>query len=116
MVFIKTFEIYNEKYLDNDSEIFYTKINIENIENTINKILNKHDDICKYYINITDSIYTVSFNVDMNQLEAMCKTAFEIKLFKNNDNNSVVILSNQITEHQQWSEVYTSLVKKFKSM
>ena len=67
-------------------ETIHTKISIDNIEKIINKTLDKYPEVCKYYINITETYWGVSFNVDQNQLEAMCETMFELRLFKDINN------------------------------
>ena len=86
-----------------------TNISIDDIKKNINKILDKHYEICKYYINYTEPSWIVSFNVDERQLEAMLSTAFEIFVYKDINNNSILIFSKEVEEHQQWSDVYNDL-------
>jgi hypothetical protein len=102
-------------YYENNetSDILYTKVQLDDIEHNIIKILDKHSELCKYYININDASFTVSFNVDESQLSAMIKTSFQINIYKYN-NKPIVILSKEIHEHQQWSELLIDLLKKFK--
>jgi len=95
-----------EKYR---SCLLYTNINHKNIENKINRLLDKHQDICKYYINIEECYWIVSFNVGIEQVDAMIKTMFEIRIFKNNEDNINIYLSKEIEEHQQWNDVLQSL-------
>ena len=93
-------------------EIINTKISANDIENIINKVLDKHSEMCKYYINIDDAYWGVSFNVGEDQLEIMCQTMFEIRVYKDKNDFVVVCLSRDITEVQQWSDVYASLLSK----
>lgn len=95
-------------------EIINTKIGVNDIENIINRVLDKHSEICKYYINIDDAYWGVSFNVGEDQLEIMCQTMFEIRVYKDSNDFVVVCLSKDITEVQQWSDVYASLLSKLK--
>ena len=114
MTYINILPTYEDNLVSNDFELINTKINIENIENTLNKILDNFSEKCKYCINITESCYYVTFKVDINQLEAMCKTMVEIKLFKDNNNKSIIAISKEINEHPEWNDVYASLLKKIK--
>ena len=87
-------------------EVIYTKISIDDIEDLINKTLDKHSEICKYYIHMDDNYWVVSFNVQLDQVDVMIETMFEIRLYKN---NSIITLSNEIKEHQQWRDVYKAI-------
>ena len=107
---IANIPIYNNVNLENN-EVFITNIPIEKIENTIKNILDKYNDICKYYINITDYYWSVSFNVDIDQIEEMFKTTFEIKVFKGSLNISVIEITKGIKENDYWNELYKELKK-----
>lgn len=111
MSYIKSFPHYenNNETLD----ILYPRIPLEDIEYNIIKILDKHSEMCKYYINITDASFNVSFNVDENQLNAMIQTSFQINIYKYN-NKPIVILSKEIQEHHQWNNILVELLKKLK--
>lgn len=95
-------------------EIINTKINVNDIENIISKVLDKHSEMCKYYINIDESYWGVSFNVGTDQLEVMCQTMFEIRLYKDTNNCAVICLTKDVTELQQWNDVYRSLLSKLR--
>jgi hypothetical protein len=112
---IDSVNLYKEEILKNDLSIFNTNININKIENIIHSILDKHSDTCKYYINITENYWAVSFNVGMDQLDEMCKSTFQIDLYKDKNNNAIITLSNEINEYHNWSEVLKDLRKKLKS-
>jgi hypothetical protein len=112
MPFIKSFETIPSDTLNNS--YIYTKINTDDIEKKIIDCLDKHSTTCKFYINITDKTFVVSFNVGLDQYEIMCETSFEIKVFKDNENNSVIFISNEVKEHHQWSELYNYLLSKLK--
>ena len=111
-MFIKNIPIYDylaeEKYCKN---IIKTNIKSDDIEEKINKILDKHSNTCKYYININDSTWVVSFNVGIDQIEAMIKTMFEIRIFKDENNLVKIYFSEEIKEHEQWAEIYNDLIK-----
>jgi hypothetical protein len=95
-------------------EIINTKINVNDIENIISKVLDKYSEMCKYYINIDESYWGVSFNVGADQLEIMCQTMFEIRLYKDTNNCAVICLTKDVTELQQWNDVYRSLLSKIR--
>ena len=44
----------------------------------------------------------------------MCKSTFEINLYKNENNSSVIIISNEINEYEQWAPVCRDLIKALK--
>jgi hypothetical protein len=111
MNYIEKFPIFSEDIYK--VEPLYPRIQLEDIENTIVKILDKHSDLCKYYINISDASFNVSFNVDESQLNAMIKTSFTINLYKYN-NNPLVILSKEVQEFNQWNVILVDLLKKLK--
>jgi len=111
MNYITSFPDYENN--NENTDILCTKVLLDEIEHKIIKILDKHSELCKYYININDASFTVSFNVDESQLSAMIQTSFQINIYKYN-NKPVVILSKEIHEHQQWSEFLEYLLKKLK--
>lgn len=111
MNYIEKFPIFSEDI--HKVEPLYSRIQLEDIENDIVKILDKHSDLCKYYINISDASFNVSFNVDESQLNAMIKTSFTINLYKYN-NKPLVILSKEIQEFNQWNIILVDLLKKLK--
>ena len=45
----------------------------------------------------------------------MCKTMVEIKLFKDDNNKSIIAISKEIKEHHEWNDVYENLLKKYKN-
>ena len=105
---------YEESFVSNNCEIIHTKISIEYIENKLNNILDKHDSICKYFIDINDNTYWVSFNVGIDQFEAMFKTMFSIKIYKDVTNNTILLISKEITENHNWNDIYSDLINKLK--
>lgn len=111
---LKNIEKYSDEINYNNSEIIYTKTNINNIENILNNFFDKYDIKCKYYIDITENIYWISFNVGYEQIEEMHETMFSLKIFKDIDNNSILILSKEITENHNWNDIYLNFLKTFK--
>lgn len=93
--------------------IHVNKIQLDSIERALVSILDSHSSICKYTININDSCFTVSFNVGSDQLDAMIATSFQINIYRNTT-NPIIILSKEIYEHQQWSDVLNSILSKIK--
>lgn len=99
---------------DENKKYIYTQINIHDIEFQINRILDKHSELLKYYILCNDATWVVSFNVDLNQFEAMCNTMFSMELYQDENENSVIYISNEIYENNQWSPVLDNLIRKLK--
>ena len=77
----RNIEIYKENTVKNEAETIFTKIDLDKIDDIIHKILDKYSDFCKYYFNIDETYWEVSFNVGLDQFEEMCQTMFEIYLF-----------------------------------
>lgn len=102
-----------EELISNESKRFNTKYSIDQIENIINGILDKYSDFCKYYIDLENQFYCVSFNVSYDQIEAMNLTMFTINIYKDHNNSSIVIFSKEICEHHQWQGVFNDFLKKF---
>lgn len=112
MNYITKFPYY--EVVANDTNIIHVnKIQIDSIERKLVSLLDSHSSICKYTININDSSFTVSFNVGSDQLDAMIATSFQINIYRN-DSNPIIILSKEIYEHQQWSDVLNSILSKIK--
>lgn len=115
MINLSKIELYKDTFFKIDKNIlFKTKYPINDIENIINCILDKYIDTCKYYIDIENFYWGVSFNVGLEQIEAMNHTMFLIYIYKDDDNNSIIIISNEIQEHTQWSSIFKELSKKLK--
>ena len=66
-------------------------------------------------MDIGNFYWGVSFNVGLDQLEAMNHTMFLIYIYKDNDNNSIIIISKEIQEHGQWNSILQELSKKLKN-
>ena len=98
---------------DNDKKYNITNINIHDSEKEMNRILDKHNELAKYYLDCNETKWVVSFNVNMQQFDIMTETMFEIKLFQDENENAVFFVSNEINEHQQWSPILDSLNKFF---
>ena len=112
MNYITKFPYY--EVVSNDTNIIHVnKIQIDSIERKLVSLLDSHSSICKYTININDSSFTVSFNVGSDQLDAMIATSFQINIYRNTT-NPIIILSKEIYEHQQWSDVLNSILSKIK--
>ena len=105
---------YYEVVATDTNIIFVKKIHLDSIERTLVSVLDSHSSICKYTININDSSFTVSFNVGSDQLDAMIATSFQINIYRNTTNHPIIILSKEIYEHQQWSDVLNSILSKIK--
>jgi hypothetical protein len=105
---------YYEVVATDTNIIFVNKIHLDSIERTLVSVLDSHSSICKYTININDSSFTVSFNVGSDQLDAMIATSFQINIYRNTTNHPIIILSKEIYEHQQWSDVLNSILSKIK--
>jgi hypothetical protein len=97
----------------NKGFIIKTKKNINDIENIINNILDKYQDKCKYCININDAYYSISFNVGLNQLDAMMETIFLIYIYKSNIDLGIIKLVHEKEEHPEWTPIKNDLIREF---
>lgn len=104
----------NDNIIVKDTFIIETHISIDNIEDYLNNILEEHNELCKYYINFEESTWTVSFNIGYDQIEILMKDTFEIYLYKKEDNNSILLISNKIKNRSEWDNLYSDLLNKFK--
>ena len=112
-MFIRNIPLYTD--IEKDSNLIVkSKYKGTDIENAINSILDKYQDKCKYAININDSCYYVSFNVGLNQLDAMIGTMFSIYIYVNSENLGIVKLVNEKEEHPEWIEIKNNLIKGLK--
>jgi len=82
-------------------KIITTSISIDNIENKLNKILDKVNENIQYYINITESYYCISFKVGLQQIDALIETMVHLYIYKDNNNLSIIGISEKINEHQE---------------
>jgi len=114
MNYILNIKDFTAELLDFNDEILYSNIPVNTCEKHINETLDKYSNICKYYINCNNSLWSVSFKVGIDQIEEMVQTTFEIKLFKNIKNgNGIIILTNEIGEHEQWRDLHKDFIKNF---
>ena len=109
--YLSCVRFYVEDLITNNYEIIYTPIKIDLIEKKLNKLFDKYHEMCKYYITLSNATYHVSFNVGLEQLDAMNRTMFKIKIFKNIDEEAILLVSNEVTEHSQWNHIYVELMK-----
>lgn len=114
-LYMKDLQLYSENHDANkNSDIIHSKIPIHDAEGFINKILDKHKETCKYYINCNDNYWGVSFNADPSQYEIMFKSMFEIHLFNSVENTAICLISKEINEYEQWGEVKRDLLNRIK--
>jgi hypothetical protein len=107
---VNNIPLYNN--LKNNKEIIVkTSKSIYEIENSINNILDKYNEKCKYYIDINNSYYSVSFNVQINQLQGMIDTMLYIYIYKTNDNLSIIKIVDEKEEHPEFKIIKNDLVK-----
>jgi GTP cyclohydrolase III len=78
----------------NISPSIKTKLDIDTIKQIIKEILDKNNEMCKYWINSRDNIFGVSFNVGSEQISAMIKTAFEISIVEGNHDLNTILFTN----------------------
>jgi hypothetical protein len=112
-IFINNIPNFNKSLLNENEKniILYTKINICDIENILNSTIDKFDEKCKYYINYFDSYYSLSFKVDINQLDAMMETSVQINIYKNDVNDSIIVIDKNIDSHPEWKDIKKNLYK-----
>lgn len=95
----------NKKTRDREERIIKTRNGIDFIKKTINDVLDKNHNMCKYWENVNEPIWGVSFRVDESQYMAMIQTSFEISV-KLNEGVNVIRFSNEMVECDQWSDLY----------
>jgi len=117
---IKNIPPYN--YRKNEKDVILkTKIPIDKIEGLIVTVLDKHCEKCKYYIDIENAYFGVSFNVGMDQLDAMNDTMFYIYIYMNenigskkeSDNMAMIKMVNDSTNHPEWKDIKKELITLF---
>jgi len=96
----------NRKTSDTEERIIKTRKGVDVIRKTINDVLDKNHNMCKYWENINEPIWGVSFKVDESQYMAMLQTSFEISV-KLNDGVNLIRFSNEMVECDQWSDLYS---------
>lgn len=86
-----------------------------NIEKVISKVLDGFYEISNYYIEINESKWVVSFNVDKTQFKEMIETMFEIRVFDDKQKNRYVLnITRQAYECHQWNDIVQKLEKEIK--
>ena len=111
-MFINNMPLFDSStFSDNKNIIINTKHQINNLENIINSVLDRHSDKCKYYIDISNSYYCISFVVPIQQLEAMNDTMFYLYIYKNSNDLGVIQMINEKTEHPEWKLIKNELMK-----
>jgi hypothetical protein len=112
---IKNIPLFN---LDTNSKNFSDKYiflqtnkDVFDIENNLNNILDKFTEKIKYYIDCNESLYDISFNVGIQQYQAMVDTSFTINIYKNTNNKIILIISKNIDSHPEWNELKKNLFK-----
>jgi hypothetical protein len=90
-----------------------TSIRINNIQDIINTILDKYSEFSKFYLNLTDYYWTISFKPEVCQgdLDLMSKTMIEIMIYKDINDNSIINISENINEVKEWSDLLKDLSK-----
>jgi len=122
---------YYNNSLKNENQVIFTKIPIDKIENIINNILDKNNNKIRmnvnevefekynYYINLDEFYWSISLNLSINNIEIIQKTAFEINIYKDELNNSVIKISDEINnpseyEGLEWDDLYYDIQKILK--
>ncbi len=105
---IPTYNDINEN--TNNKVIIKTNLHPDKLEETINKILDNYQDKCKYYINLTDAHYTVSFKGGLEAHEPIFNTTFYLYLYKRDNNKSIVCMYNEKENHTEWKDVKKDII------
>jgi hypothetical protein len=93
-----------------DNIIIKTKIAIQDIERKLNKILDKHSEICSYYIILNDYTYVSSFHhQSVRSIDDLIKYMINISIYKEHD-YAVLDVSKIIEEIEPWREIYSKLL------
>ena len=115
MIDLTDVKVYDNSFINNDSEIIKTTIKIDDIEDRLNNLLTKHNEICEYVINLNDHYWSVNFKVSkVDSLETLIMTSFQINLFKDKNQCSIIELSNEIKKFNEWNFVFKDLIRNFK--
>jgi hypothetical protein len=113
-------QLYNKEIVLDDRNIFFTNIPINEIQNNVYTILDKHKDKngCNYYFNINDNYWSVSLNIDFSQmeLEVLYKTSIEIFLYRDSNDNAILSISNNINDYEEWSKLFSDIIRKLKKI
>ena len=104
----------NQRKTTKPERIIKTSLSIDVIKQHINKILKREHNTCKYWENINEPIWGVSFKVDESQYHAMIQTAFEISV-KLNESKGIyyITFSGEMEECDQWSPLYNKFIEVF---
>ena len=65
-------------------------------------------------MNITESIYCVSLNLDLNDFDYITKSMLDIYVFKDDSENIILYLSEEINMYNEWSKIKFEIMKNFK--
>ena len=99
----------NDKY--KESNIISTNLNLYNTEQYINNILNNNEETCNYYINITESIYCIQLK--LNDYDSILQSMVDIYIFKDDIENIILYLSDEIDMYNEWSAIKNEIISKF---
>ena len=88
-----------------------TSIKIIDIEDKMNKILDKYSEFSRFYFNLTDYYWVISFKPEVCQgdFELITKTMLEIMIYKDSNNNSIINISENINKVKEWSDLLKDL-------
>jgi hypothetical protein len=114
MNLIKYVPTYKKELVDTEGKKYSLKKD-QNIEQSINKVLDNFDEICNYYIVIDSATWVLAFNVDKSQHQEKLEAMFEIRLFNDDNKNRYVInITNEAYKFNQWNDVIHKLEKEIK--
>jgi len=90
-----------------------TSVKITDIEDKMDEILGKYSEFSRFYINLTDYYWAISFKPEVCQgdLDLMTKTMIEIMIYKDSNNNSIISISENINKVKEWSDLLGDLIK-----
>jgi hypothetical protein len=88
-----------------------TSIKVIDIEDKMSNILDKYSEFSRFYFNLTDYYWVISFKPEVCQgdFELMTKTMLEIMIYKDSNNNSIISISENIIKINEWSDLLKDL-------
>ena len=88
-----------------------TLIKTTNIEDRIYTILDKYSDFSRFYLNLTDYCWVISFKPEVCQgdFNVMTKTMIEIIIYKDSNDNIIMNISENINKINEWSDLLKDL-------
>jgi hypothetical protein len=108
---IEKVPIFEDLNQNNDKKVIIkTKVSLDKLEDFLNKILDKYHEKCKYFVNLNEIYYGISFNVGIEQINAMIQTMFYLYIYKDTNGQSIIKIVSEDQEHPEWKDIKKDLI------